>query len=226
MKKKIDYRFIIIIFLVVVLGVMIFLVIKSENNNSQTQSYDFKSIQTNNDTQSQDKDTLQKQSEEESKDNSKKATITGTSEITTGLEENISLHATYYFNEMYVEENQKVTAGENILQYTNGEYLVAPYDCVITEISVPDINAQCTNKHYVTIASTKVLQAKIKVSEEKIDSISIGDDAKVTVEAVEKEYDGNVTNISSTASNGYFTVTVEFENDGNVLLGMTGKVEI
>ena len=142
------------------------------------------------------------------------------------MEENLSLHATYYFKEIYVEENQKVTAGENILQYTNGEYLVAPYDCVITTISVPDANAQCTNKHYITVASTKVLQAKIKVSEEKVDYISIGDDAKVTVEAVEKEYEAYVTNISSTATNGYFTVTVEFENDGNVLIGMTGDVEI
>ena len=110
--------------------------------------------------------------------------------------------------------------------YTNGEYLVAPYDCVITAITIPDANAQCTNKHYITVASTKVLQAKIKVSEEKIDAISIGDVAKVTVEAVEKEYDAYVTNISSTASNGYFTVTVEFENDGNILLGMTGSIVI
>ncbi|MBR3163309.1 MAG: HlyD family secretion protein [Clostridia bacterium] len=203
--KKIDYRVIIIVILIAILVGMIFLVTRSESsNNAQTQknNYDITTEQ------------------------SVTGSITGTSEITTGLEENLSLHATYYFKEIYVEENQKVTAGENILQYTNGEYLVAPYDCVIIEISVPETNSQCTNKHYITISSTKVLQAKVKVSEEKIDSIEIGDEATVTIEAVEKEYTANVTNISSTASNGYFTITVEFENDGNVLLGMTGKVEI
>ena len=221
MKKKIDFRFIIIIVLIAVLAVMVFLVIRSENNSSNyTKIYDYATSST------QDGGTSEKQSSNNSEEKASQVTITGTSEVTTGLEENLSLHATYYFKEIYVEENQKVTAGENILQYTNGEYLVAPYDCVITAISVPDANAQCTNKHYITVASTKVLQAKVKVSEEKIDSISIGDDAKVTVEAVEKEYDAYVTNISSTASNGYFTVTVEFENDGNVLLGMTGSVEI
>ena len=222
MKRKIDYRFIIIIVLVLILGVMIFLVTRSGNNSSnysQTQkaNYDTSELQSSETSSKQEKN---------SENSSSKVTITGTSEITTGLEENLSLHATYYFKEIYVEENQKVTAGENILQYTNGENLVAPYDCVITTISVPDTNAQCTNKYYVTVASTKILQAKIKVSEEKIDTVSIGDEAKVTVEAIEKEYAANVTNISSTASNGYFTVTVEFENDENVLLGMTGDVEL
>ena len=219
--KKINFKFIIIIVLIMILAVMIFLVIKSENssnNYTKTYNYDTSSVQYSEDSN--------KQSSDSSKEESKKVTITGTSEVTTALEENLSLHATYYFKEIYVEESQKLTAGENILQYTNGEYLVAPYDCVITAITIPDANAQCTSKHYITVASTKVLQAKIKVSEEKIGSVSIGDNAKVTVEAVEKEYDAYVTNISSTASNGYFTVTVELENDGNILLGMTGSIVI
>jgi len=37
---------------------------------------------------------------------------------------------------------------------------------------------------------------------------------------------GNITNISSTANNGKFTVTVEFENDGDIMLGMTADVTI
>ena len=37
---------------------------------------------------------------------------------------------------------------------------------------------------------------------------------------------GYVTKISSTASNGRFTATVEFENDGEILLGMTANVTI
>lgn len=153
-------------------------------------------------------------------------TLSASGEISSAETEKIALDTTKYFKAMCVEEDDAVSIGENILQYTNGEYLVAPYDCVITAITIPDANAQCTSKHYITVASTKVLQAKIKVNEEKIDAISIGDVAKVTVEAVEKEYDAYVTNISSTASNGYFTVTVEFENDGKILLGMTGDVEI
>ena len=66
---------------------------------------------------------------------------------------------------MCVEEVDTVKKGENILKYTNGTYLVAPYDSVITEMS-------------------------------------------------------------NTASNGKFTVTVEFDNDGDVMLGMTAGINI
>lgn len=157
---------------------------------------------------------------------SKGKNITGSSEIASSLEEKLQLHATYYYSEIYVEKNQMVSQGENILQYTNGEYLVAPYDCVITEISVPNEEEQCTNKHYITISSTKTLQVQIKVNEEKIENLSVGDEATINVEALEKDFVGNITKISSIASKGYFTVTVEFENDGNVKIGMTGKTSI
>lgn len=66
---------------------------------------------------------------------------------------------------MCVEEDDTVKKGENILKHTNGTYLVAPYDSVITEMS-------------------------------------------------------------NTASNGKFTVTVEFDNDGDVMLGMTVDINI
>ena len=39
---------------------------------------------------------------------------------------------------MCVEEDDTVKKGENILKYSNGTYLVAPYDCVITEINIPE----------------------------------------------------------------------------------------
>lgn len=65
------------------------------------------------------------------------------------------------------------------------------------------------------------------MDETKIESIQLGQKASIEVTAYEdKILEGNVTHISSTASNGKFTVTVEFENDGNIMIGMTAKVEI
>lgn len=97
---------------------------------------------------------------------------------------------------MCVEEDDTVKKGENILKYTNGTYLVAQYDSVITEMS-------------------------------KISSVSLGQSASVSISAFEdKTLKGVVTNISSTASNGKFTVTVEFDNDGDVMLGMTADIKI
>ena len=41
-----------------------------------------------------------------------------------------------------------------------------------------------------------------------------------------KNNEGVITNISSSASNGKFTVTIEFGNDSNVLIGMSSEVTI
>jgi len=87
---------------------------------------------------------------------------------------------------MCVEEDDTVKKGENILKYSNGTYLVAPYDCVITEINIPESGEKCTNEHYVKVASNNTLSVQFKVDETK--------------------------------------VTVEFDNDGDVMLGMTAEV--
>ena len=87
---------------------------------------------------------------------------------------------------MCVEEDDTVKKGENILKYSNGTYLVAPYDCVITEINIPEFGEKCTNEHYVKVASNNTLSVQFKVDETK--------------------------------------VTVEFDNDGDVMLGMTAEV--
>lgn len=103
--------------------------------------------------------------------------------------------------------------------------LVAPYDCVITEINIPESGEKCTNEHYVKIASNNTLSVQFKVDETKVSSISLGQSANVSFSAFkDKTLEAVVTNVSSTASNGKFTVTVEFDNDGDVMLGMTAEV--
>lgn len=104
-------------------------------------------------------------------------------------------------------------------------YLVAPYDCVITEINIPESGEKCTNEHYVKVASNNTLSVQFKVDETKVSSISLGQSASVSFSAFEdKSLEAVVTNVSNTASNGKFTVTVEFDNDGDVMLGMTAEV--
>lgn len=103
--------------------------------------------------------------------------------------------------------------------------LVAPYDCVITEINIPESGEKCTNEHYVKVASNNTLSVQFKVDETKVSSISLGQSTNVSFSAFEDKFlEAVVTNVSSTASNGKFTVTVEFDNDGDVMLGMTAEV--
>lgn len=158
-------------------------------------------------------------------------TMSNSSSVTSALIENIELHATYYYEEMYFKENEYVEEGENILKYTNGTYLTAPYNCVITEISIPEKGEKCTNSHYITVQSTEILTMSLTVGEDELDTVYIGQEAQISVDVVkEKIYTGYVTNVSNIAtysSNGSkFTVTVEFENDGQISIGMSATCNV
>ena len=206
LKKKIDKKIVIIIILVIILAGIIYIYI-SDNTDTINQG----NISTNINQNTTKKETT---------------TISTQGEINSGLEENIELHATYYFKKIYAEENKYIKQGNKILEYTNGTYLVAPYDCVITAINIPEAEEKCTNEHYITIKSTNILTMSMNIDETEIDKISIGQEANLYVNNIDKDYTGYVTKISSTASNGKFTIISEFENDGDIKIGMTGKCTI
>ena len=210
MKAKIDLRILTIITLIIILGIMCYFYFKN-NSNQITDNFQFGTNENASNTG----------------DSSNKSNITGTSDISSGLTENLELHATYYLEESYVQANQLVKSGEKILKYTNGTYLTAPYDCVITKINIPEEQAKCTNDHYIQISSNHTLMVQFKVDESKIDTVSLGEIAIIEISAYEnKSVEGTVTKISSTASNGKFTVTVEFENDGEIMIGMTANITV
>lgn len=157
--------------------------------------------------------------------------LSSSSYVTSALTENKELHTTYYFEEIYYEKNQYISAGENILKYTNGKYLVAPYNCVITDWSLPEKNEICTNKHYITIQSTDTLKISLQIDEDELDTIYVGQEASIEIEALDnKSVTGYVTKIENTAtyssSGSSFGVDVELKNDGDILIGMTSKCSI
>lgn len=153
-------------------------------------------------------------------------TLSQTSEIKSALAEEVELHATYYLEEICVEEKQYIEKGTTLIKYTKGETLVAPYNCVIVELNLPDLEGQCLNSHYIGLESTNILNVTMKIDEEQINSLKLGTEAKIQVNAIDKTYTGYVTHIASTASNGKFEVDIEFENDGDIKVGMTSTVEI
>lgn len=158
-------------------------------------------------------------------------TVSKSSYIQTALQENKELHATYYFKEIYFEENQYIKEGENILKYTNGTYMEAPYDCVITSMSIPESGNMCTNNHYLTLQSTETFKISLSIDEDELDTVYVGQEALIEVETLENsDITGYVTNISNTAtyssSGSKFQIEVEFQNNGEILLGMSVKCSI
>ena len=213
--KKIGTPLLILI-LIIILGVICFYLFSGSEDSDSTQEYtQSKNTQTKQDSNSNSNISEEQESTE---------TLASTSEVKSALIENMELHATYYLEEVYVEENSYVAKGENILKYTNGIYLTAPYDCYIVELNVPDEKGKALNSHYVQIQSKNILTVSMKIDETNINKVKVGDEAQITVSAIDQTYTGYITHIGSTASNGKFTIDIEFENDGDVKIGMTSTI--
>jgi hypothetical protein len=155
-----------------------------------------------------------------------KKTLTGSGQVSAKTTEKLELTTTKYFEAMCVEEDDTVLEGENILEYTNGTYLTAPYDLVIKSINVPDTEEKCTSSNYIEVSDLTTLQTTIQVSENEIGEVEKGQEVEITLTADEtKNYTGTITKIDSigsySSSGTTFSATVEFENDGNVKIGMS-----
>ena len=159
--------------------------------------------------------------------NTETISFTTTSSVSSALTEEIPLRTGYYFKEMLVDDNVVIKKGTKIIKYTNGKYLVAPYDLVITSVNLPESKKMCNSSHNITVSAFNVLSAEFRVSETKMDAVYIGKTVKVKVPALnDKEIEGIITDITSTATNGRFTVTIEFDNDGDIKIGMTINISV
>lgn len=145
--------------------------------------------------------------------------------------EKITLNTSYYFLNMCVEEEEFVRKGENLLKYTNGTYVTAPYDCVVISYSVPTAKEICTSSNYVYIASLEDLYMDINISEEQINKISLDQEVEITANYDEtKTYKGTITKINAigTHSSGgtTFAAIASIENDDTLKLGMSATCTV
>lgn len=145
--------------------------------------------------------------------------------------EKLTLNTSYYFLNMCVEEEEFVKKGANLLKYTNGTYLTAPYDCVVMSYSVPTAKDICASGNYVYIASLEDLYMDINISEEQINKISIGQEVEIVANFDEnKIYKGTITKINAigTHSSGgtTFAAIASIENDDTLKLGMSANCTV
>ena len=157
-------------------------------------------------------------------------TLTAPGEVQSAKTEKISLNTNYYYLTMCAEENEYIKKGDNLLEYTNGTYITAPYDCVITASNLPAEGEICTTSHYIEISSIESLSMNLSVSETDINKIEIGDMVDINITATDEKVQGYITSISEVGtynSNGsYFSATVTFDNNGNLKIGMSATCEI
>ncbi len=132
---------------------------------------------------------------------------------------------------MCVEEDEYVAEGGNILQYSNGTYLTAPYNLVVESYSVPETGSKCTSSNYIKVQSLDDLYMTLSIDESEIKSVKIGQTAQITVNANEsKKYTGTITKINQigtyASSGSSFTSTISIKNDGNIKIGMSASCTV
>lgn len=229
--KKHKKIIIIIIIVALIIAIATFFIIKNMNTSSFDDNREnMRQTMKNNMTGNVISDTNQVLPEEDIFEKvfnkNQTTTLKSSAEVKSALTENVELHATYYLEEVLVEENQFVAEGENILKYTNGTYLVAPYDCYIVQLNLPELEEKALNSHYVQISSSNSLMVTMNVDETYINNITIGLEATIEVTSLGKKYTGYITHIASSGNNGKFEIEIEFENDGNTMIGMSSEVSI
>ncbi|MBQ5312124.1 MAG: HlyD family efflux transporter periplasmic adaptor subunit [Oscillospiraceae bacterium] len=115
--------------------------------------------------------------------------------------------------------------------------IVAPCDGTVTVVNVTEGNLPQNSGVLFLIENTHELQLTSSVKEFNIASIKEGDDVKVNIPSLSKDYEGTISKISVAGTKG-----ADFKNDGNasfkvnvamkdtdgtgVLIGMTGKAKL
>ncbi len=158
-------------------------------------------------------------------------TLTAPGEVQSAQTEKLTLNTSYKFLTMCAEKEEFIKEGSNLLKYTNGTYLTAPYDCVIIDYSIPEVKSNCTNSNYIQISSVEDLYMEINIGEDKIDKVSENQEVAIIVNYDEsKEYKGTITKINAIGTNNKgttkFSAIASLKNDGNLKLGMSATCTI
>ena len=127
--------------------------------------------------------------------------LSSSGEIASAETEKLVPSTSKYFKTMCVEEDDTVKEGENILQYSDGTYMTAEYDCVVISYSVPTTGSKCTSSNYIEVQTLENLTMTISVNENQINYLSVGQEVTIvpTVDTT-KTYTGEVSKIDSVGS--------------------------
>lgn len=153
-------------------------------------------------------------------------TITSSGQIEASKTEKLSLNTSYYYSTILVEQDDVVKKGEKIIKYSNGKYLTAPYDLVITSTSLPTKGKKATSSNYVEVSNISNVVVNISINESEIPNINVGDNVEIVLTSdSSKKYTGQISKISSvgtySSSGSTFTAIVSLKNDGNIKIGMS-----
>lgn len=115
----------------------------------------------------------------------------------------------------------KTSRGVEIKSEINGEVL---------DIYVDEDEQIAPGTKVIEVVDYKELELKVKVDEYDLKSIKIDQAANVTIHALNKDFQGTITDISKEGIyvNGvtFFNTTISIENEGDILVGMSAEAKV
>ena len=156
--------------------------------------------------------------------------------ISVGAEETITNQSSTSFTEMvtvreiFVEESQRVSEGDKLLQLSNGDIYRAGIDGTVNQINVARGDWVRPNSSMMQICDIDNLIVTISVDEFDINQVSVGQACTITVLPLEISFDtqiGHINRISNAAGwVASYTVTADANAPESVWPGMQATVTI
>ena len=100
---------------------------------------------------------------------------------------------------------------------------------ILASLTVEEGDTVTSGTPLCTLSSTDTYLMTLGIDELDITSVAIGQDATITLDAIEGEFPGKVTNISYSGTGTYittYTATISFDSIEGAFPGMNGDVEI
>ena len=132
--------------------------------------------------------------------------------------------------EVYVEADQTVSAGDELLRLANGETFTASIDSTVTTLNVARGDAVWPQMSLVTIADLSDLRVATSVDEYDVRTVEAGQQCSVTVVSLGLTFETEIDHVdrvsASTGAVASYTVTADIDAPENVLPGMQATVTI
>jgi len=133
-------------------------------------------------------------------------------------------------SDIFIKEGDKVNKDDVLFKTTTGEEILAPIDGEIAKLKV-EVNAQLLPGSTLTdVVDYSVLQLKVQVDEYDLSAISVGKQAVIRMNALDKEFNGTIDGVSKEGiyANGvtYFNATFLLVNDGSINVGMSAEAKV
>ena len=144
--------------------------------------------------------------------------------------ESIVLTSVTQIDTINVSEGDKVNKDDILFTTIQGNQFRTSINGEVANVYVSEGDVVTAGTIAVDITDYSNLQVKVKVDEYDIKSVEVGKEAKVIINALDKEVLGTVSHVSKEAQslNGvsYFMATIDLKEDSELRVGMSTEVKI